>query len=290
MNENEGQMGAVRKSLLRSSLITILLLIVFLTLAFIIEGLFRPVFSSDSLLWVGIGMSLCPALIWLFFFYFQDRREPEPKGMVIEIFILGGLLAAAVGIPFLNNVLKLSSWIYYSPLVNILAAILVVGFTQEFLKFSAVRYSIFKSREFDELTDGIIYATAAGLGYGTVLNIDFILTSGGAGLGMAAIRLTLTALAQASFAGITGYFLGKEKMEKKPVWWLTAGVGLASVVNGVFFTLWGNLSTATLVGENALVNPWLGLALAVVIALLVMGVLSYLISRDQLRLTGRKGG
>jgi len=290
MAENNGQLGAVSKNLIRSGVITVLLLIIFLGLAFLADALFKPVFSGESLLWLGFGMSVCPALIWLFFFYIQDRREPEPKGMVIEVFILGGLVAAAVGIPLLNNVFKLSSWMYDSPGVNLFAAILVVGFSQEFLKFAAVRFSIFKSREFDELTDGIVYATAAGLGYATVLNFEFIISSGGAGLGMAAIRLTLTALAQASFAGITGYFLGKEKMEKQPAWWLAAGLGLAAIVNGIFYTLWGNLSTATLVGENALVNPWLGLILAVVIALVVMGTLSFFISRDQLQVSKRKGG
>jgi RsiW-degrading membrane proteinase PrsW (M82 family) len=284
----EISLSSVRKSVLFSSLITFVSLGIFLALAFLVERVFKPAFTSaTTLVWVGIGMSLIPALLWLFFFYQQDQREPEPKGMVIEVFFLGGLLAAAVGIPLVQDVFKVSSWIYDSLLVNFAGAILVIGFTQELLKFAAVRFSIFKSSEFDERIDGIVYATAAGLGYATVLNIHFIIDSGGASIGMAAIRLVLTALAQASFAGVTGYFLGCEKMEKRPAWWLPAGLAIAAVLNGVFFTLWGNLSTASISGSEALVNPWLGLGLAVFLSLVVMAILSWLIRRDQLKSLSR---
>jgi RsiW-degrading membrane proteinase PrsW (M82 family) len=273
----------VRKSVPVSYLVTFIVLAVFLGLAFLAEGLLKPVFSGLNLVWVGIGMSLVPAMAWLFFFYVQDRREPEPKGLVIEIFILGALVAGAVGIPTVNTIFNISGWLYDNFWVNLAGSILVVGFTQEFLKFAAVRFSIFNSAEFDEHTDGIIYATAAGLGYATAMNIDFIVSSNGAGLGMAAIRLVLTALAQASFAGVTGYFLGREKLEKMPLWWLPAGLSLAAVLNGLFFVLWGELTMPSLHNGAALANPWIGLALAGFLALAVMVVLSLLIRRDQRR-------
>jgi len=290
MSNDSNQMVRVRKSILRSSLLTFVLLGVFLGLSFVAEWLLKPAFSSLNLVWVGVGMALVPALLWLFFFYKQDQREPEPKEKVIQVFILGALLAAAVGIPLVDTVFNISSWIYESVVVNLLGAILVVGFTQEFLKFAAVRFSIFGSREFDERTDGIIYATAAGLGYATVLNVAFIVNSGGANLGMAAIRLVLTALAQASFAGVTGYFLGREKLERRPLWWLPLGVLISAVLNGLFFTLWGSLSTATIRGQESLVNPWLGLGLAVIISILTMLILSWLIRRDQFRSLAGSGG
>jgi len=280
----------VRKSVPGSYLITFIVLAIFLSLAFLAEWLLKPVFSRLSLVWVGVGMSLIPALVWLFFFYVQDRREPEPKGLVAEVFILGALVAGAVGIPVVTYIFNIAGWLYDNFWVNLAGSILVVGFTQEFLKFAAIRFSIFNSKEFNEHTDGIIYATAAGLGYATALNIDFIISSNGAGLGMAAIRLVLTALAQASFAGITGYFLGREKLEKMPLWWLPAGVSLAAILNGLFFALWGELSLPSLRNGDALVNPWLGLGLAVLLALAIMIILSLLIRRDQLRSSALEQG
>lgn len=276
------------RSLLRSSLVTFLGLAIFLAIVYLVESI-APQFSNSDLIIVGVLMSLVPAILWLAFFYQQDRREPEPKGLVIEVFILGGLLAGAIGIPLVEDVFNVSAWLYDSFWVNLAGAILVIGFIQEFLKYAAVRFSVYSSAEFDERTDGIIYATAAGLGFASVLNIAFIVNSGGANLGMAAIRIVLTSLAQASFAGITGYFLGVDKHDHKPVWWMALGVTLSAVLNGLFFTLWGNLSTGRINSTGGFVNPWIGLILAVVLAVSVMAVLSWLIRRYQLRSLPKEG-
>jgi protease PrsW len=268
-----------RRSLWVSNLITFVLLILFLLVVFGIDQLVRPQFSSAGLIFTGIILALIPAAIWIVFFYRQDRLEPEPKGLVLEVFILGGLLAAAVGLP-LVNIYNLPGWLYDNIWVNLVGAILVIGFSQEFLKYAAVRFSVFNLAEFDERIDGIIYATTAGLGFATVLNMDFVISSGGVNLGMGAIRVVLTALAQASFAGITGYFLGKEKLDHKPAWWMPCGIILAAILNGVFYTLWGTLMRGKITISGGFVNPWAGLILASVLALVITYVLSWLIKRD----------
>lgn len=289
--EQQSQVTVKRhdRSLLRSSLVTFLGLAIFLGVIFLVELVVHPQFSSSGIIITGVLMALVPAVLWLAFFYQQDRREPEPKGLVIEVFILGGLLAAAIGIPLVENVFAVSSWMYDNFWVNLAGAVLVIGFSQEFLKYAAVRFSVYSMAEFDERTDGIIYATAAGLGFASVLNIAFIVNSGGANLGMAAIRIVLTSLAQASFAGITGYFLGIDKLDRKPAWWMPAGVLLAAVLNGLFFTVWGNLTTGRINSSGGFINPWIGLVLAVVLAVSVMAVLSWLIRRYQVRVTQKEG-
>jgi protease PrsW len=270
-----------QKSLWLPNLLTFVLLGIFLLAAFLVEKLLHPQFTTVGLILTGVLMALVPAAAWIVFFYRQDRLEPEPKGLVLEVFVLGGLLAAAVGIPLVDNLFQASTWLYTNVWTNLLGAILVIGFSQEFLKYAAVRFSVYNSGEFDERTDGIIYATAAGLGFATVLNISFIVGTGGVNLGMGAIRVVLTALAQASFAGVTGYFLGREKLDHKPAWWMPVGFLLAAVLNGVFFYLWGNLNRASISISGAFVNPWAGLILAVVITAITTAVLSWLISRDE---------
>ena len=128
------------------------------------------------------------------FFYRRDRLEPEPKGMVIGVFVLGGLVAAAVGIPLIEDWFDVGSWLNLSLLTQIAGNILVIGFVQMTLIYLAVRLSVYQSLEFDEWTDGILYGTAAGLGFATVLNINFIVSSGGADLGLGTIRVSATAL------------------------------------------------------------------------------------------------
>ncbi len=253
--------------------------LVLVLLVEVLIGLFKPAFAAWTLFGVGVGLALISALIWLVFFYQQDRLEPEPKGYVLSVFILGALLAQAVGIPLVDKVFEVQRWLPYSPLGGLLGAILVIGFVQEFLKYAAVRYSVFPLPEFDERVDGVIYGTAAGLGYATMLNINYIIADGGVHLQAGVIRVVVTALAQASFAGLTGYFLGRAKFEDEPSWWLPSGVALAAVLNGVFTTLRGELTTTTLELSGGGFNPWPGLLLATVMAAATFGVLFYLIRR-----------
>jgi RsiW-degrading membrane proteinase PrsW (M82 family) len=126
----------------------------------------------------------------------------------------------------------------------------------------------------------VVYATAAGLGYATVLNIQFVIANGGVALGSSVIRMVVVALAQASFAGITGYFLGRAKFEKKSWWWLPAGLTLAAVANGLFNWLRGRIVQTGISLTGASTNPWLGLLLATVVAFITMGGILMLVRRN----------
>ncbi len=269
-----------RSGFWRSTYAQVGALVVFVGLVYLGTSFVKPAFTSASLLLTGAVLAIVPALIWLSFFYQQDRLEPEPKGNVLAVFALGALLATAVGGPLVENVFRVSQWLYADTLTTILGSILVVGFVQEFLKYAAVRYSVYSSTEFDEATDGVIYATAAGLGYATVLNIGFVMESGGVDLGVGVIRVVVTALAQASFAGILGYFLGRAKFESEPIWWMPLGLTLAAVANGLFNWLRGALIQGGVSLSGSASNPWLGLILAAAVALATTGVVGWLIRRN----------
>jgi RsiW-degrading membrane proteinase PrsW (M82 family) len=150
---------------------------------------------------------------------------------------------------------------YQQPVPAADRGICIVGITQEFLKYAAVRYSVFGSVEFDERIDGIIYGAAAGLGYATFLNVEYVLRNGGVDLGIGAVRIAVFALAHASFAGVTGYFLGRAKFENRGPFWLPVGLLLAAILNGVVTTL---LSEITRSGLRP--TPLNGLILAAVVA------------------------
>jgi RsiW-degrading membrane proteinase PrsW (M82 family) len=256
----------------------VIALVVFVLIVKFGQDLIKPEFSAAALTITGALLALIPSALWLAFFYQQDRLEPEPKGHVLGVFTLGALLAAALGMPLVENVFRVSKWLYADTTTTILGGILVVGFVQEFLKYAAVRYSVYNSAEFDEATDGVVYATAAGLGYATVLNVQFVVSNGGVDLGAGIIRMAVFALAHASFAGVTGYFLGRAKFENEPLWWMPAGLTLAAVLNGVFFWLRGELSQSGSLTGGA--NPWLGLALAAALAVATTGALTWLIRRN----------
>ncbi len=262
-----------RSGLWQADIASIVLLILFVLAIFGLDAWLQPQFTPTTLVLTGIIMALVPAVVWLTFFYRRDRLEPEPKHLVVQMVILGGLLASALGIPLVEGVFDVPGWLSSSPAwAQLLGGFLIVGMIQEFLKYAAVRFSVYYAADFDESIDGIIYTTAVAVGFAAVLNINFVVSSGGVNLGSGAIRMVLTTLAQASFAGVVGYFLGRMKFEKRPLWWMPLGLTIAAALNSLFSFLRGNLSQ----GSLGAVNSWVGLALAAVLA----GGITWFLSRS----------
>lgn len=274
MEQDPERVARNRYGLWISSLLLILALAGFVALAITIAPSYLASLQGWQLVAFGLVMSLVPALLWLVFFYVQDRFAPEPKGNVLGVFLLGGLLAAAIGQPLIERVFNVEDWMYSAWWVQLLASILVIGFIQEFLVYASVRYSIYRSQEFDERVDGVIYAIAAGLGYATVLNFQYVTRHGGVDVGVGAMTVTINALAQAGFAGIIGYFLGQAKFETTPRYWLALGVVLAALLNGVFFFLEDQV---TLRGLSF--TPLNGVILAGVFAFVILAIVFFLIRR-----------
>lgn len=263
-----------RLGLWTSSLILIALLVGFVFLVDVLASRLPGALTEPQLIMAGLLLCLVPAFLWLAFFYVQDRREPEPKHNVFGVFLLGGLLAAAIGQPIIRQVFQVQEWMYESWWVQLLASVLIIGFVQQFLQYAAVRFSIYHSSEFDERVDGVIYAVAAGLGYATVLNFAYVLEHRGVDLGVGAMMVTIDALALAGFAGLIGYFLGQAKFETTPAYWMPLGVALASVLNGIFYFL---ADQVTLQGFKF--TPLNGVILAAVFAFVVLTIVFFLIRR-----------
>ncbi|MCS6844290.1 MAG: PrsW family glutamic-type intramembrane protease [Caldilineales bacterium] len=263
-----------RFGLWTSSLLLVLGLVGLTALFYFLAVEFPAQLTGLLLVAAGLVLALVPALLWLAFFYLQDRFEPEPKHHVLGVFVLGGLLAAAVGQPVVRELFRVQDWMTQAWWVNLLASVLIVGFVQEFLKLAAVRFSIYHSSEFDERVDGVIYGVAAGLGYATVLNFGYVLDHGGVDLGVGSMVVVVNALAHASFAGITGYFLGQAKFETTPAYWLPLGLTIAAALNGLFFFL------EDLVTQQGMrFTPQYGVVLAAAFALGILTVVFFLIRR-----------
>lgn len=264
-----------RKAMWTATLILITVLVLFVLLVSALSPGFAETLTPSGLTLLGVVLALVPAALWLGIFYLQDRAEPEPKGYVLGVFFLGALLARAVGQPLIEEVFQVNTWASDQFGLKLAAGILIVGTIQEFLKYAAVRYTMFRSQELDELVDGIVYGAAAGLGYATMLNITYVTQTGGVDLGIGATRIAVTALAHASFAGISGYFLGRAKFAAMGPWWLPGGLSLAIVLNGVVTVALGAISRT-----GIQVTPLKGLILAAVVAAITFGALFALMRRS----------
>lgn len=273
--EHYMQVGRDRRGTWTAMFALIIGLAAFVALIFFLAPSLRDVLRGQTLLVAGLILALVPALVWLVVFYVQDHAEPEPKRYVAAVFVLGALLATAIGQPLINDVFRVNEWAGGSTLLQLVAGITIVGAIQQFLQYAAVRYSIFNSAEYDERIDGIIYGAAAGLGYATALNVMFVVNNGGVDLGVGAIRIAVTALAHASFAGVGGYFLGRAKFENRGPFWLPAGLLIAAILNGVVSVV---LREITRTGLQT--TPIAGLIAAAVIALAVFLLLFSILQRS----------
>lgn len=258
-----------------AALIEIVGLLVFVAIFNLIFDRIGDGLDGFLLIFLGLLMGLVPAALWLGFFYRMDRLEPEPKQKIVGIFLLGGLATTGVALPLLDGLFAIDTWLYDSFVSQLVGGILLVGFVQEAVVYLVVRYGIYADPEFDERVDGVIYAIAAGLGMATVLNFNYVLDHGGVDLGIGSVRVVVTALAHASFAGILGYFIGQARFEKTPPLYLPAGLALAALLNGIFFLLEDRITAAGLS-----VNPWNGLVLALVVAGVCLATVFWLINRS----------
>ena len=230
--------------------------------------------DPTTLIIVGVILAIVPSAIWLYFFYRQDRLEPEPKTKLAAVFLLALLLTDALGLRLINDWFRMSTWASAESVTSLLASILIVGFTWQAITYAAVRLVVYDTPEFDERMDGIVYGTVAGLGVATLLNLNYVISNGGVALAPGVIHVMTTALAQASFSGLLGYFMAEAKFEHKPVWWVPLGLFIAAVLNGLFSWLLSEISA-----NGLTVSPWRSLVLGILVALAVFALLLALMRR-----------
>lgn len=223
---------------------------------------------------VGLALVLVPTALWLYYFYLQDRAQPEPKARLLQVFLLALLLTEAAGYPLLRW-FQVDDWASSQNVTSLLASILIPGFIWQGITYTAVRAVVYATPDFDERIDGIIYGTMAGLGVGTLLNLHYVLDNGGVALGPGVVHVVTTVLAQASFGGITGYFMAQAKFGHRPVWWVPAGVALAAILNGLFRWLVSEVSA-----DGLSVAPWRSLVLGLVAAGVAFAVLLFLLRQS----------
>ena len=258
------RLGAGRPGLFLADIALLGSLAIILALAFALDLLDLTVLVQKA---VGVVLVFAPALAWASMFYRRDRAEPEPKHYVAAVAVLAGVLASGVGEP-LVGAFEPGSWMLESAGTQILGGALVVGMIRATLIWSSLRFSIYQSPEFDQRVDGIVYGTAAGVGYGTVLNVLFILQGQGLVLGAVTLRAAVVTLAYAAFGGLIGYFTSTHKLDARPAWWPAVGVVSSAVLGGIFFWLRGSLTSGVIVGF-AQFGPWISLLLATVMAALL---------------------
>jgi RsiW-degrading membrane proteinase PrsW (M82 family) len=176
--------------------------------------------------------SIGPGLLWLWYFYLQDRYEPEPPKMIFKVFIAGLLLVLPAGLieqlwrGQILSAVRTGNWPSF-----LVMAFLVIALIEESLKTGFLWWLVGNNKELDEPVDGIIYGITLGLGFASLENL---LWASAFGFGVAALRAVITTLAHASFTGWVGYFISKYKFQTQSFSIILSGFLLAWASHGLY--------------------------------------------------------
>ena len=117
---------------------------------------------------IAIAGGIVPSLVWLLFWLQEDRKSPEPTGLIIISF-LAGMAVVYLALPVQKFVA------YALPTISQTAQITIFATIEEIAKYSAVLFIAFRSRYFDEPIDAVIYLVTAALGFAAMENILYVL-------------------------------------------------------------------------------------------------------------------
>nr|WP_055506157.1 PrsW family intramembrane metalloprotease [Nonomuraea pusilla] len=129
---------------------------------------------------VGFGLSavlaLAPLPVLLAAVLSLDRLEPEPKLHLAFAFAWGAGVAIVLGIALtLAGQALVAGAGYGSDVADRVGTVLLAPVVEEALKGSALLLLLRRRHEIDGLTDGIVYASMAGLGFAAVENVGYYL-------------------------------------------------------------------------------------------------------------------
>jgi RsiW-degrading membrane proteinase PrsW (M82 family) len=163
--------------------------------------------------------------------YRWDKYKPEPKSLLIRVFLFG--MGIAIPVALIETSLYPNA--IQENLSLATAAFIAFGLAgvfEESGKFIVVRFGAYSSRHFEEPADGLIYAAAAALGFASTENIVYVLSFGWQ---VILVRALFSNLAHVLFSSLWGYPLAMTKLgfwkHKSLVY---GGLAAAVVAHGLF--------------------------------------------------------
>ena len=127
---------------------------------------------------VSLFAAIVPMLIYLLLIWLMDKYDRETILFVFFHFLWGAFGATILGISgsiILASLTGMLGEASYSS--SLMQTIIFAPFSEEVAKGSFLLFTI-NSRKFDNITDGLVYGSAIGLGFGMTENFIYFLTYG----------------------------------------------------------------------------------------------------------------
>ena len=172
-------------------------------------------------------LAILPAIVLCIFIFKKDRSEKEPIGLLILLFFMGML--STIPSTIIEGAMEGISDLFFAGKVNITEeatecitaadylyqffnAFVGVALVEEFFKWIFMLWVTSKSKHFNSLFDGVVYAVFVSLGFAALENILYVIDGG---IGVAIIRMLLSVPSHMFFAVFMGFYYSTWNINKK---------------------------------------------------------------------------
>jgi RsiW-degrading membrane proteinase PrsW (M82 family) len=150
--------------------------------------------------------SITPVVIFLYLVYRKDKIK-EPATLLLKCF-LGGFLSIILALLIDAPLEPLGERLGTPFLRAAYEAFILAAGPEELAKFVVLYWLVWKSKDFDQHYDGILYAIFVSMGFALIENILYVLEGG---MGVAMMRAVLSVPGHGFFAVLMGYFFSLAK-------------------------------------------------------------------------------
>lgn len=232
---------------------------------------------------VNYALALLPAALWGIFSFVREYSVPEPRERLLLVFIVSALVANAVGIPLVEDLLRPEEWLTSQSTVNrILGYAFTVGIVQELLKYIVIRYAAWPSW-FRIRSDGVAYAAAAAIGYATISCLHFVSTNSTAQVDAIALRVLAIVTMNLIPTLVIGHGLSQTLFDRANVFVLAATLSMAAILSGFIVAFRSGVINAPLDFTISATRPLIGYLFTVAASVVPLAALYFLSSVAELR-------
>lgn len=163
---------------------------------------------GDDLDKAYVILGVIPGLAWLTYFWLRGAGGNGSFSRMVRVFLLGCICTVPAAI---LERLTGATLVQETVGRSVAVSFLLVAPLEEFFKLVAVWVGAYRSYDFKEPLDGLIFAATAALGFASVENTLALLNLGPA---IADVRIALTTPAHVLFSCMWGYSMGVARFQR----------------------------------------------------------------------------
>lgn len=222
-----------------------------------------------------------PVGLWLYFSAWRESRVSQPRHQLVAVMLVSGLVANALGVPFLNA-LNPREWLASAgSMERILGYALTVGLTQQGLTYMVLRVILWRDG-FRNRWDTLAYAAAAAVGYATVTNLHLI-ADGVISPDVLALRIYTNVIMHYAACVILAYGLSELRFNPSVFFIMPIAMFVSALVTGAVISIRATLTNSGFVLGVGGTRPLLGFVFSVVVAVTVFFLTAFFYNNAERR-------